>query len=758
MTTACDDLAPLLASAPLDLLLHPERVALEAHLAGCARCAEVLDQLRACLTLPAVTPAAGSWEKLAARIAAEQGVRGRVSLACTWCHDGLRRGEAVYCAACLAPHHAECFRTHGQCSAPGCDDTEVVVPRSGVASARRRWRDAALAGVAASLVLGVCGVAFAVVSRHGRQTLRAEFLATAQGALDEGKPSLEEAIAQRLALPAALLEDDLVEAASAKLDAALARARARAASRELLATLPRARDADERLAVCARAVEADPTSADALVARARAKYAVARTRAAESVPGALRASLTAAALLDLAEAIQQEPDAPLAYVVKGQLLLGRRSDAEARLQAESALRAAAGKDEGGPLGALAQGLLATVADQLDPAVAAYSRALALDPALVDAHLARAQVRLRRREFGKALEDASGALRLEPTSADARTLLAEARYFSTRASDRGGALRDLDAALERDPGSSHALAVRAYVRLDRDRTGDLVSTPEDRLASRRDAERSIAISGDEPLAHLALAEVTADTNPVEAKQHASRAIECGRHLLQTWQCRGRLRAREADEYAIQDFDEVLQLDPANALALTNKAAVLFAARRDAEQASVLLDRAIEADPELPWAFYWRGMIALAPPRNAQKYAQAVVDFSEAIARQPQFPDAYFRRACAYHDSGRYEDCLKDLAQAEAQRSQSGSSASQGMFQPHWVELMRGHCLFFTRQYVQAEAAYERYRAGAPPGDKALPGVLRRLEELRQLIAGQITSEQLSTDRSELTDDQPAPRRR
>ncbi|HBP18989.1 MAG TPA: hypothetical protein DEA08_14535, partial [Planctomycetes bacterium] len=50
-----------------------------------------------------------------------------VGLRCTYCHDGLVRPEAAFCSACLAPHHTECWQTHGQCSALGCAETRWVV-------------------------------------------------------------------------------------------------------------------------------------------------------------------------------------------------------------------------------------------------------------------------------------------------------------------------------------------------------------------------------------------------------------------------------------------------------------------------------------------------------------------------------------------------------------------------------------------------------------------------------------------------------
>ena len=74
----------------------------------------------------------GAWEELEAKLAANDAAP-RVSLSCTYCHDGLRTsgGQAVaYCASCLAPHHLDCFEDHARCSAPGCAETRWVQPQS----------------------------------------------------------------------------------------------------------------------------------------------------------------------------------------------------------------------------------------------------------------------------------------------------------------------------------------------------------------------------------------------------------------------------------------------------------------------------------------------------------------------------------------------------------------------------------------------------------------------------------------------------
>ena len=61
-----------------------------------------------------------------ARSPEELGVR--VHLTCIYCHAATDRDEVLFCASCLAPHHGECFATHGRCSAPGCEETRGVSP------------------------------------------------------------------------------------------------------------------------------------------------------------------------------------------------------------------------------------------------------------------------------------------------------------------------------------------------------------------------------------------------------------------------------------------------------------------------------------------------------------------------------------------------------------------------------------------------------------------------------------------------------
>lgn len=64
----------------------------------------------------------------------------QVSVSCCYCHDGLQRTAAAFCATCLAPHHVECFETHARCATLACGGTEVILPtalRKRLSPARR---------------------------------------------------------------------------------------------------------------------------------------------------------------------------------------------------------------------------------------------------------------------------------------------------------------------------------------------------------------------------------------------------------------------------------------------------------------------------------------------------------------------------------------------------------------------------------------------------------------------------------------------
>lgn len=134
---------------------------LTTHLASCRTCEALAAAARdvpGALALPQDTPAAGGWDKLARKIEADRGRQGlRVTVGCSYCHGALAREDAVYCAACLAPHHSDCFGEHGKCSAAGCGETRYVESRVSSPAGPRRapGKGRGLLFLGAGLLLGV---------------------------------------------------------------------------------------------------------------------------------------------------------------------------------------------------------------------------------------------------------------------------------------------------------------------------------------------------------------------------------------------------------------------------------------------------------------------------------------------------------------------------------------------------------------------------------------------------------------------------
>lgn len=163
----------------LDLPSPGERARADEHVAACAPCALLRERARAAVDVPLrVCPGASEVlarvaervEKDRAHRAAVDAVAARVSLACSYCHAPMLRGEAVFCAACLAPHHDDCFRDHGRCSAPGCGERAVVRAGGERSAGSRRRR--VLQWFAIASAVTVAGAAAWTADLVRRETAR----------------------------------------------------------------------------------------------------------------------------------------------------------------------------------------------------------------------------------------------------------------------------------------------------------------------------------------------------------------------------------------------------------------------------------------------------------------------------------------------------------------------------------------------------------------------------------------------------------
>ena len=140
------------------------------------------------------------------------------------------------------------------------------------------------------------------------------------------------------------------------------------------------------------------------------------------------------------------------------------------------------------------------------------------------------------------------------------------------------------------------------------------------------------------------------------------------------------ARALDEYHVRDFDSAVR-DLASAEELTPNdilVAMLMAQVRqrqmevqtaDADAASLTarlgasaaldeLKRLTQIAPDMPYAWYNMGNIYFAQ----QDYTHAREAYTEALNRDPRFPDAYYNRGLAALLDGNLQSGLSDLSQA------------------------------------------------------------------------------------------------
>lgn len=97
-----------------------------------------------------VAPAAKAEGAGPAAVVPSPALASRITMRCVYCKDALERDAAVYCASCLAQHHADCFAEHGACSILDCPETRVLRPEE-LPKKRRRSRGRLFIGLALGL-------------------------------------------------------------------------------------------------------------------------------------------------------------------------------------------------------------------------------------------------------------------------------------------------------------------------------------------------------------------------------------------------------------------------------------------------------------------------------------------------------------------------------------------------------------------------------------------------------------------------------
>lgn len=453
-----------------------------------------------------------------------------ISLRCAYCHAALARDEAAFCAACLAPHHEECWVEHGRCTAPGCAETRVVRPREGAQRpstnkyrATRRWSrllvvTAGLAGVVGVMTLRAF-FAPAVVQVNGEQ----QMFETFKRLKAEGLRAFGE-----------------FNQAERRGDARLARAKQVEAQEKLALALE----------LLTKLIEKHQDPATGFTHKDYEGYEVDQSEVAEI-------------LVDLekrAPSAREVHPAPPPRAVEAAGLLAQAKQAATDGKVVEATRLLRRSVELDPTNAEARDLLAKLG-KLGEAVEQSTEHLVRDPQV---QAIEARLLLREGRLDEALSKADQALRLDPTTALAYLVRAEVHVAQGRLEE---ALADLYRAIELDPGHSGAFRLRARV-----------------FQARGDARRAVE--------DLVYAGELSFGDP-EALEDFQLAVELDPMSDHAWYgiARERFKRREL-RGALADLDRAIALNPANAAYFTARGEVRSrlgdpeGAKADAAQAAAL----------------------------------------------------------------------------------------------------------------------------------------------------------------------------
>jgi tetratricopeptide (TPR) repeat protein len=181
-------------------------------------------------------------------------------------------------------------------------------------------------------------------------------------------------------------------------------------------------------------------------------------------------------------------------------------------------------------------------------------------------------------------------------------------------------------------------------------------------------------------------------------------------------RGILFYKRGDyETAIEDFTEVLKLNPDYAAAYFNRG-VAYNDKKDYDRAIADYTQAIRLDPDLAPAYNNRG----AAYNDKKDYDRAIADFTQAIRLDPDLAPAYTGRGIAYVGKKDYDRAIADYTQA-IRLDPDYAIAYSG----------RGAAYFFKGDYKRTRADFEKALQLAPNNSAVRDNLQDLLELLRKM---------------------------
>jgi len=281
-------------------------------------------------------------------------------------------------------------------------------------------------------------------------------------------------------------------------------------------------------------------------------------------------------------------------------------------------------------------------ESLEAAIAAYDRALAMDPRNTLAHHNRGVALSDLGRFEEALAAYDRTLEIDPRDADAHN--SRGTLLCDHLGRPGEALAEFDRTIEINPGyrSAHSNRGNALNYLGR---------TEEALAA---SDRAVELDPQDAGVHNSRAGILYVLKRFEeALAACDRAIALDpRHFLAHANRGAVLAHMKRFDDALEAYDRALQIDPRNARVHDLRGDALFEAGRF-EQALAAYDRAVEFDLRYSAAHANRGDVL----RELGRFADSLAAYDRAVEIDPGDVKAQNGRGIALQFLGRYEEALE-----------------------------------------------------------------------------------------------------
>lgn len=254
------------------------------------------------------------------------------------------------------------------------------------------------------------------------------------------------------------------------------------------------------------------------------------------------------------------------------------------------------------------------------AIAAYNRAIQLNPNYAAAYFNRAETLLNSEDSKRALEDLNQGLRISPNNVEALLIRGSARQ---QLGDDQGATDDWNQVVRINPRYATDYSTRGRARF----------SLNDYRGAIEDFNQALKIVPNTPFTYI-----------LRSMAYKN---------LQDYQS------------AITDCNQALQINPNFVLAYYTRAGVYFDSR-DYQSAIADYDRALRINPNLARAYSARGYARY----KLGNYQGAITDYSQALRINPNYADNLYYRAIARSDLGDKQGALSDYQKAAELYQQQG----------------------------------------------------------------------------------------